>query len=139
MLMGDLNCEIQRNVKGCTVQWCMNTRKDNGHGEKILTLMRSYDLFAVDTLFKAARKAWGEEKKMCYCNATYMPKDANRRSRKLDYILVSNRWKSMVKNAGTRWGPSLHRFGQKFDHGLLSATWRWRTKATERFSTVGGC
>ena len=59
--MGDVNCELQRNVKGCTDQWCMNTRKDNGHGEEILTLMRSHDLFAVDTLFKLARKSWGEK------------------------------------------------------------------------------
>ena len=42
----------------------------------------------------------------------------------------------MVINAGTRWGPSLHRFGQKFDHGLLSATWRWKTKKTTRFETA---
>ena len=93
----------------------MTQRKDNGHGEDVLELMREFDLFAVDTLFKPARKAWGKEKKMRYCNATYMAKDEERRPRKLDYILVSNRWKSMVKNAGTRWGPSLHRFGQKFD------------------------
>ena len=53
--MGDLNCELQRNVKGCTGQWCMNTRKDNGHGEEILTLMRSYALFAAYTPFKPAR------------------------------------------------------------------------------------
>ena len=122
ILMGDLNCELQRNVKGCTGQWCMNTRKDNGHGEEILTLMRSYDLFAADTLFKPARKAWGEKGKMRYCNATYMAKDTSKRPRKLDYICVSNRWKGMVKNAETKWGPSFHRFGQKFDHGLLSAT-----------------
>ena len=36
----------------------------------------------------------------------------------------------------TRWGPSLHRFGQKFDHGFLSATWRWKTKQTKRFKTA---
>ena len=101
----------------------MTKKQDNGHGKDILELMREFDLFAVDTLFKPARKAWGKDMRMRYCNATYMAKDANRRPRKLDYILVANRWKSMVKNAGTRWGPSLHRFGQKFDHGLLSVTW----------------
>ena len=39
----------------------------------------------------------------------------------------------MVKNVQTRWAPSLHRFGQKFDHSFLSVTWRWKTKkqATE--------
>ena len=42
----------------------MTKRKDNGHGEKILELMREFDLFAVDTLFKPARKAWGKDKKI---------------------------------------------------------------------------
>ena len=88
----------------------------------MLTLMRNYDLFAVDTLFKPKKKAWGEDKKMRYCNATYMAKDPKKRPRKLDYICVSNRWKGMVKNTETRWGPEFHRFGQKYDHGLLSAT-----------------
>ena len=60
--MGDMNCELQRNVQGCTGKWCMTTRKDEGHGEEVLNLMRSFDLFAVDTLFKPARKAWGEKK-----------------------------------------------------------------------------
>ena len=106
VLMGDFNCELQRNVQGCTGQWCMTQRKDNGHGEDILVLMRKHDLFAVDTLFKPARKSWGEEGKMRYCNATYMPKDPKKRPRKLDYICVSNRWKSMVMNAGTKWGPA---------------------------------
>ena len=74
VVMGDLNCELQRNVENCTGKWCMTKRKDNGRGEQILELMREFDLFAVDTLFKPARKAWGKEKKLRYCNATYMAK-----------------------------------------------------------------
>ena len=38
----------------------------------------------------------------------------------------------MVMSAETRWGPSIHRFGQPFDHGLLHATWRWRTKKKKK-------
>ena len=26
----------------------------------------------------------------------------------------------------------MHRFGQKFDHGLLSATWRWKIRAVRK-------
>ena len=100
----------------------MTQRKDNGHGEEMLNLMRSIDLFAVDTLFKPERKAWGEEKKLRHCNATHMAKHAKKRPRKLDYTCVSNRWKGMVKNVKTRWGPSLHRFGHKFNHGFLRVT-----------------
>ena len=33
---------------------------------------------------------------MRYCNTTYMTKNEERRPKKLNYILVSNRWKSMV-------------------------------------------
>ena len=120
ILMGDFNCELQRNVQGCKGQWCMTQKKDNGHGEEILALMRKHDIFAVDTLFKPARKAWGEQGQKRCCNATYMSKDSKKRTKKLDYICVSNRWKSMVINAGTKWGSYYHGFGQKFDHGLLS-------------------
>ena len=100
----------------------MTQRKDNGHGEEILTLLRNFDLFVVDTLFKPVRKTWGKDKKLRCCNATWMEKIAEKRPRKLDYTCAFNRWKDMVKNAGTRWGPSLHHFDQKFDHGSLSAT-----------------
>ena len=33
-------------------------------------------------------------------------------------------------------GPILHRFGQKFDHGFLSVTWRWKPKRTQRCKTA---
>ena len=64
ILMGDMNCELQRNVQGYTGKWCMTTRKDNEHGDQMITLMRNYDLFAVNTMFKPTRKVWGEKKKI---------------------------------------------------------------------------
>ena len=66
------------------------------------------------------------------CNATYLQKDKKRRPTKLDYICVTNRWKGMVLNVETKWGPAIHRFGQKFDHALVSAIWRWKTRKKER-------
>ena len=103
----------------------------NGHGDEILDLMmRENDLFAVCTQFKPKWKKWNGKHRLC--NATYMPKQAVKRPTKLDYICMSNRWKSMVINSKTRWGPSIHRFGQAFDHGLLSATWRWKTKRKKK-------
>ena len=39
----------------------------------------------------------------------------------------------MVRNSSVKWAPAMHRFGQKFDHAMLSATWRWRTKKTDKF------
>ena len=38
----------------------------------------------------------------------------------------------MVIGSDVKWAPSIHRFGQKFDHGLVSATWRWKTKKEEK-------
>ena len=127
---GDLNCQLQRSVPGCTGKWCMTRHENKGHGNKILDMMRAHDVCAIGTYFKPKRKKWQGRHR--YCNATYIPKDSTRRPTKLDYLLVSNRWKSMVVNTETRWGPSIHRFGHQFDHALVSATWRWRTKKTEK-------
>ena len=48
--------------------------------------------------------------------------------KQLDYILVSTRWKSCIKNCRTRWGPSIHRdlHGEKNDHALVECIWNWR-------------
>ena len=105
VLVGDFNCQLQRNVKGCTGLWCMAKRpNENGHGDKVLGLMREFDLFAVciDTMFKPKRKLWNDRYKVC--NATYLPKDSERRPTKLDYLCVSNRYKSMVITSEVRWG-----------------------------------
>ena len=131
IVAGDLNCQLQRNVENCTGKWCMTTRPNkNGHGNKILDLMRDHDLFAVGTLFKPKKKLWQGKQRVC--NTTYMPKDETRRPTKLDYLCVSNRYKGMVIDAKVRWGPAIHRFGQQFDHGFLSAKWRWKTKKTKK-------
>ena len=56
LLAGDFNCQLQRNVEGCTGKWSMTQREDGGHGNKMIDLMREFDLFAVDTLFKPKSK-----------------------------------------------------------------------------------
>ena len=70
ILSGDFNCQLQHHVKNYTVEWCMTTRADNGNINQVLDLMRSLDLFAVDTLFKPARKTWGQSKRTWVCNTT---------------------------------------------------------------------
>ena len=93
-IAGDFNCQLRRNVAGCTGKWCMTTRPDDGHEELILDLMRENDLFAVGTLFKPKTKKWFGKYRAC--NGTYRSKEAGKRPRKLDYICVSNRWKSLM-------------------------------------------
>ena len=127
VVAGDLNCQLRRNVPGCTGQWAMTSRQEEqGHDGQVLDLMRKHDMFAVDTLFKPKRKMWSG--KIRVCNATYLPKDVARRPKRLDYFLVSNRRKSAAVSSEVMWGPSMHRFGAKFDHGLVRVRWRCRLR-----------
>ena len=130
VLMGDFNCELQRNVAGCTGRWFMNKRPDKGHSAQVMSLLRDHDLFAVDSLFKPKRKYMfnPEIKRKRVCGATYLQKDISLRPKKLDYFFVSNRWRSSVTNSSTNWAPSFHRFGKAFDHSLLQISWSWRVR-----------
>ena len=136
VLGGDFNCQLQRNVQGCTGKWSMTKQADNGHGEEMIDLMRKHDLFATGTSFKPKKRRWGQNKRKRLCNASYIAKDETRRPRRLDYMCVSNRWRSMVKNVSVKWAPSTHRFGRRFDHGLVSAIWHWRTRKTAKYETA---
>ena len=89
VLMGDFNCELQRNVQGCTGRWFMNKRPDDGHSDQVLNLLRLHNLFAVDSLFRPKRRKFGQGDKPRVCNATYLQKDASRRPKKLDYFFVT--------------------------------------------------
>ena len=114
----------------------MNQRPDDGHITDIISLMRSHDLFAVDSIFRPQRKyMFNKDKKKRVCNAIYLRKDNTQRPKKLDYFLVSNRWRSCVTNSKTNWAPSVHRFGKEFDHSLLQITWAWRVKKEKKSAT----
>ena len=56
ILGGDLNCQLQHNVPDCTGKWIMTQKAENGHGERVLDLMRAHNLLAVGTAFKPKRK-----------------------------------------------------------------------------------
>ena len=52
--------------------------------------------------------------------------------KQIDYVFVSNRWRSSVIDARVRWGPSMHRnIKGKDDHALVSCTWSWRLRAVK--------
>ena len=92
VVCGDLNCQLKRNIPGCTGKWAMTTRHEKiGHDQEVLDLMRAHDLFPVDTRFKPKARIWKSSAKKRLCNASYLPKHVDRRPTKLDYFLVSNR------------------------------------------------
>ena len=126
---GDFNCQLKRNIQGLTGQWCMTQKHEkHGHDQALLDFMRTHELSAADTYFKPKAKLWSGHKRVC--NATYMPKHEERRPTKLDYFLVSQRWRSSVTASTTKWGAAFHRFGSKFDHSLLSIEWEWRLRVS---------
>ena len=87
ILGGDFNCQLPRNVEGCTGQWSMTQKMQKGHGQDIIDLMREHNLFAVDTLFKPKRKMWNGRYR--YCNATYLPKDREKMSAQRTRVIGS--------------------------------------------------
>ena len=92
IILSDFNCELQRNVSGCTGRWLMNRRPDDGHSNEVLDLLRSFDLFAVDSLFRPKKKCvttLNTRKRIC--NATYLQKEVKCRPKKLDYLSSSSR------------------------------------------------
>ena len=124
--MGDFNCELQRNIPVCTGKWFMNHRPDNGHSNELVNVMQAHDLFAVDSLFKPKRSRMFCKQRKRVCGATYLQKDKSLRPKKLDYFLASNRWNNCVTVSKSIWAPSIHRFGEAFDHNLLQVKWKWR-------------
>ena len=100
-----------------------------GHDQALLDLMRTHELSAADTYFKPNAKIWSNRKRIC--NATYIPKHKNRRLTKLDYLLVSQRWRCSVTASTTKCREAFHRFGTTSDHGLLiSVEWAWRLRVS---------
>ena len=121
MVLGDFNAKLKRDVKGLTGKYCMHYFSDSG-GTELMEIMREADLFAVSTAFQP-------EKGSALGNATYISKTEGHSPTQLDYVLVSNRFKSGVSSCRVRWGPSIHRFGHRFDHGMIQGKFRFRVAA----------
>ena len=117
------------NQVACTGQWAMTSKHERtGHDQDVFNFMCTHDLlFTINTIFKPKKKMWGG--RVWRCNVTYLPKHTDRRPTKLDYFLVSNRWKSAVQDSQVKWGASMHRFG------LVQIRWSWRLRATTQTRT----
>jgi hypothetical protein len=120
VLLGDMNGRLARGIPGSTGQFSMHAHCDAG-GELMLDFMKDFEMRAVSTDFKPTK---GSK----YGNATYIAKNPALSPSQIDYILVSTRRSSCVTDSKVRWGPSQHRFGHKFDHGMVTADWKWRLR-----------
>ena len=125
LLLGDLNCKLGRKQEKLTGKWCIH-KHPNKEGESMLDLMRIFKLTAVSTFFQSKR---GKS------NATYLAKDPRYKPSQIDYILVSSRWATSVKDCKVKWGVSCQRWGRPYDHGLVSCVFASRVKSVVRAAT----
>ena len=200
--MTDLNEQLPVNVKNITGKWAYGEASQNA--EKMMTMLRQFDLFAVNTAFQSKRSSSnatfiktttateryessmdlsflsGREVSIRYhgksikgtvknpdhsdspdtenkkwnvtfeggystkcsekwiLNHTAKTKLKRKRVQKqIDYIFVSNRWRSSVTDVKVRWGPSIHRnIRGKDDHALVMCQWRWRLREMEEKAGV---
>ena len=120
ILLGDLNCKLGRSIENLTGRWCAE-KHPNAEGRHFLDIMEKYNLRAASTFFQPRRGKLG--------NATYLPRNPEFRPSQIDYILISSRWMSSIKNCKVKWGVSFKRFGQRFDHGLVECQFEARLVA----------
>ena len=109
ILLGDLNCKLGRNMNNLTGRWCVH-KYANKEGELMLTLMQTMKLTAVSTYFQSRR---GKS------NSTYLARDPRYKPSQIDYVLVSTRWATAVRDCKVKWGVACQRWGRHFDHGLV--------------------
>ena len=67
-----------------------------------------------------------------HSNATSINIEAEKPPSQIDYILVSKRWSTSVRNCATKWGPAITAYGRKYDHAMVSAEMKIRLKTDKR-------
>ena len=122
VLLGDLNCKLGRFNKKLTGRWCIH-KHANKEGKLMLDLMQRMNITAVSTFFQPKR---GKS------NATYLAKDPRYKPSQIDYVLVSSRWATAVRDCKVKWGVACQRWGRHYDHGLVSCFLRSRVKASKK-------
>ena len=122
VIMGDFNSRLSRNESGFTGRWCIHKRRDSG-GDRLLDIMKQFSLRCVSTYFQPPRR---------HSNATFINIQPNKPPSQIDYIIVSQRWSSSVRNCTTKWGPAISAYGRKYDHATVSAKLKIRLKTDKR-------
>ena len=132
VVMGDMNLRLPRSTPGITGKYCVHGRADQG-GERLMDLMYQHDLCAVSTMFRprpgGRTIAEGKNKSQSLGSATYIPKTGGEGPKQIDYVLMSRRWSSSVESSRVRWSPSKHRWGHRWDHGLVEVMVKSRVAA----------
>ena len=126
VLLGDFNCKLGRNIAKLSGKWCVH-KTPNTEGQQLLDTMRRLKLTAISTFFQPRRRK---------TNATYLAKDPAYKPSQIDYILISSRWATSVRNCQVKWGISCQRWGRKYDHGLVSCTLITRIKMLRKTTAV---
>ena len=117
ILLGDLNCKLGRSNGKLTGRWCAQ-KLPNAEGKHFLDMMQRFNLTATSTFFQPRRSKLG--------NATYLAKNPEYRPSQIDYILLSARWATSIRNCKVKWGVSCQRWGRHYDHGLVECSLKAR-------------
>ena len=67
-----------------------------------------------------------------HSNASFMNIHPEKTPSQIDYIIVSSRWSTGARNCRTSWGLPIAVHGRKYDHALLSMTFKLRLKCDQR-------
>ena len=129
--LGDFNSRLERSWKdngfqdACFIgRWSIHHRGCPG-GTLLRDLLHTHDLCAVSTTFQPRKS----NRKTRSTKSTWLNFDNRAKPSQIDYMLISNRWKSGVTSCRVKWGPSIRRWGERKDHGAVVArmTTRMRT------------
>ena len=138
-LCGDFNSRLARNIPNLTGHYCIHSRT-NEQGEYLKDVCQDINLYAISTHFcPKSRKA--NKIMPCTGHGTYISPFKDRTPTQIDYIFVSNDFKSHVINCHTTWQPAIAAYGRSEDHAMIVATIRIKVNAPRRserpdFSTI---
>ena len=118
-------------------------REANEGGEMMAEVLRDHGLCAASTYFKQPT-SWNKERPRARSNATFQatPKTGDKPTpdakppkmpTQIDYVCISQRWRSAVLSATVKWGGCKERFGYtRFDHALIECKIRVTLRATPK-------
>ena len=142
MWMGDnMKARLGSNMRGVSGEHCVED-EPNEAGRLFAKVLNEHDMCAVSTM-RAPRQHRGRLSRGQYACATYRaPRGKRERGRQtirrpaqLDYVCVSRRWATSVRNCQPKWGPSLDRWGKtRYDHAAVCATFAAKFQCPQRLA-----